>query len=477
MKLSEILKNVDYKFLQGEDIEINNIEYDSRKVKQGSLFVCVCGFATNGCSYLTEALRNGAKAIMVEQPINLKDNITVVKVEDSRYAMAIASSNFYNNPSKKMKLIGVTGTNGKTSTTFLISYILESFGRNVGIIGTIENHIGNKIIKSNRTTPESLDLQCFFSEMLDQGIEDVVIEVSSHSLVLDRVSACDFDIGIFTNLTQEHMDFHRTMEDYREAKSKLFKMCRKGIINIDDEASKYIADVASCDIITFGIYNEADFKAENIKLNSNGVNFSVFIDNQYTEFFVPIPGKFSVYNSLGAIATCYNMGVSVNTIKEGLKNAKGVAGRCQSISSESGFTVIVDYAHTPDGLKNIITTVKEFAERRTIVVFGCGGDRDITKRSLMGEIAGQLSDFCVITSDNPRSENPETILYDIEEGILKTDCDYIKIIDRKEAIKEAMNMAIKGDIIIVAGKGHEDYQIFKDKTIHFNDIEIVKLFI
>jgi len=477
MKLSEVIKNIDYELLQGEDIDITHIAYDSRKTIQGSLFICISGFVTKGFDYIEDVIKNGAKAIIVEKTIALSDDITIIKVKDARVAMAIAASNFYHNPSKKINTIGITGTNGKTTTTFLIGYILKEYKHKVGIIGTIENYIGDKVLKSERTTPESLDLQKLFYNMVNENIDDVVMEVSSHSLALNRVAGCLFEIGIFTNLTQDHLDFHKTMENYRDAKSKLFSICKRGIINCDDGASKYIAHSASCDIITFGIDNKADFRAKNIKLTSQGVNFDVCIDNEDVNFFLGIPGKFSVYNALGAIAACYSMGIGVNTIKEGLKNSKGVLGRCQSLQSKHGFSIIVDYAHTPDGLKNIITTVNEFAIGRTMVVFGCGGDRDKTKRPIMGEIAGNLSDFCIITSDNPRSEEPDKILLDIEEGLLKTNCKYVKIADRKKAIKYAIDSAQKDDVIIVAGKGHENYQIFKDKTIHFDDVEIVNLFL
>lgn len=475
MKLSEILNGVDYKLVNETDIDISNITYDSRKVEPNSIFFCIQGFITDGSLYINQAIENGAKVIVVENEINLKYNICIAVVKNCRHALAIASSNFYNNPSKSLKLIGVTGTNGKTTTTFLIGNILKYYGYKVGIIGTIENRIDEQVLKSTRTTPESLELQTLFAQMLNQNVNHVVMEVSSHSLALNRVDGCKFDIGIFTNLTQDHLDFHKTIDNYREAKAKLFKMCKKGILNIDDMSSKYIASVASCDIITFSIDNEALFKAENIKLSSKGVSFDVKIDNEYVDFFLPIPGKFNVYNSLSAIAACYIMGIDVNTIKEGLKNIKLISGRCQTIHSSKGFDIIVDYAHTPDGLKNIITTVKEFAKGKTYTIFGCGGDRDKTKRSIMGEIAGNLSDFCIITSDNPRSENPDKIIMDIEAGIAKTNCSYIKIQDRKEAIKYALNIASKDDIIIIAGKGHENYQILKDKTIHFDDVEIVKL--
>ncbi len=477
MKLSELLKGIDYEILQGENIDIKSISYDSRKTTNDSLFVCVSGFVTNGCKFINQAIENGAKAIMLEQPIYLDKSITIVKVKNSRYAMAIAASNLYNNVSKDMKLIAITGTNGKTTTSYLIASILEQAGEEVGIIGTIENRIGKKILKSEHTTPEALELQQLFLEMKQNNINYVIMEVSSHSLALDRVSGCNFEIGVFTNLTQDHLDFHKTMQNYRDAKSKLFKMCKKGIINVDDDSSKYIADTAICDIIGFSINNNANFKAQNISLSAQGVSFDITVDNRQVNFYLPIPGKFNVYNALAAIATCYSLSIPIEIIQKGIRNAKTVKGRCQSIKTNKGFSIIIDYAHTPDGLKNIITTVNEFNKGRTIVLFGCGGDRDKTKRSIMGEIAGNLANFCILTSDNPRSENPESIIADIENGILKTNCQYIKITDRKEAIKYALSTAQKNDIVIIAGKGHESYQIFKDKTIHFDDFEVANLFL
>lgn len=477
MKLNEILKGIDYELLQGENIDINSISYDSRKVTNEALFVCISGFITDGCKFINQAIKNGAKAVMVERPIYLDRNITIVKVKNSRYAMSIAASNLYNNPSNDIKLIGITGTNGKTTTSYLIASILKQAGKKVGIIGTIQNQIGDRVLKSEHTTPEALELQQLFLQMKQNNIDYVIMEVSSHSLALDRVSGCNFDIGVFTNLTQDHLDFHKTMQNYRDAKSKLFKMCKKGIINVDDDSSKYIADTAICDIIGFSINNNANFKAQNICLSAESVNFDVIIDNKQIDFYMPIPGKFNVYNSLAAIATCYSLSIPIEIIQKGVKNAETVQGRCQSIKTNKGFSIIIDYAHTPDGLKNIITTVNEFNKGRTIVLFGCGGDRDKTKRSIMGEIAGNLANICIITSDNPRSENPESIIVDIENGILKTNCQYVKIIDRKEAIKYALNIAQKDDIVIIAGKGHENYQIFKDKTIHFDDFEVANSFL
>lgn len=473
MKLSKILNGINCKIINRKDEDITGISYDSRKVKRGHIFVCISGFVTDGCRFVKQALENGAIAIMSESQLNTDKNIISIVVENCRYAMAIASSNFYNNSSKNMKLIGVTGTNGKTTTTFLIADILKKFQKKVGIVGTIQNQIDNTVLKSDRTTPESVDLQQLFYQMYLQNVEYVVMEVSSHSLALDRVAGCDFDVGIFTNLTQDHLDFHKSMENYRNAKAKLFKICKKGIINIDDSAAKYIADVASCDIISFSTINKSDFRACNIKLLSDRVEFDLEL-NKYTERFVlPIPGKFNVYNCLGAISACYSIGVPIDIIKEALKNANTVKGRCQSIDSKRGYNIIVDYAHTPDGLKNIISTVNEFKTKKVITVFGCGGDRDKTKRAIMGKIAGELSDFCIITSDNPRSENPDRIIEDIEAGILNTKCKYTKIPDRKEAIRYALNTAKDGDIVLIAGKGHEDYQIFKDKILHFDDVETV----
>ena len=477
MKLIDILKDVDFNVVCGNiNTDFNKIEYDSRNVEDGDVFVCISGFKTDGHTYAKMAYEKGASVIICEKDIEkFNDTITIIKVSNTRKVLGEISANFYNNPSKELNLIGVTGTNGKTTTTFLIKSVLEKIKHKVGIIGTIENLIGDKALHTERTTPESLELQKLFRQMKSENVDDVVMEVSSHSLDLYRVDSCNFNIGIFTNLTQDHLDYHKTMENYKIAKSRLFELCEKSVINIDDKAGEFmVSKSAGKPVITFAIDRDADLKAEDIHISSDGVKFKLdYKDKQYS-VELNIPGKFSIYNALGAIGTCILMDIPMEVILDGLKDNKGVKGRFQTIKSEKGFNAIVDYAHTPDGLENILETAKEFVKGKIITVFGCGGDRDRTKRPIMGEIAGNLSDFCIITSDNPRTEDPALILDDVEEGTKRTACKYVKIVDRKEAIYKAVEMAEKDDIIVIAGKGHENYQIFKDKTIHFDDAEIIR---
>lgn len=478
MKLCDLLKSVDYTVIQGsEDIEIDHIAYDSRQVTSNTLFICIEGFKVDGHQFALDAVKKGATALLVQKDIDIEDipnYIAIIRVDNTREKMPYISANFYNNPVKQMKLIGVTGTNGKTTTTFLIAKILEQYNKKVGLIGTIENRIGNKKAEASRTTPESLDLQSLFAQMANEDVSHVVMEVSSHALELNRVDACDFEIGVFTNLTLDHLDFHKTMENYRNAKAKLFKKCNYGIINIDDPHGKEIIKQAECKVITFGIENDADFKAHNIVMNSKGIEFTVTFEGQETRFHLNTIGRFNIYNALGAIAAGYYLNVPLEVIKSALEEMEGVPGRVQRVESSKGFSVIVDYAHAPDGLENVLKTIKEFAEGRIITVFGCGGDRDRSKRPIMGEIAGKYSNYCIITSDNPRSEEPESIIDEIEVGMKKTNCPYEKVVDRKEGIKKAIEAANAKDIVLIAGKGHETYQIIKDQVIHFDDVEVVR---
>ena len=477
MNLKELLCNIEYELIKGNiNSEFNKIEYDSRKINGNDIFVCIKGFNTDGHKYALSSIKSGASIIICENNIKeiSNENITIIKVNNTRKALAYISSRYYNNPSEKMNIIGVTGTNGKTTTTFLIKSVLDKIEHKTGIIGTIENRIGDKVIQTERTTPESLELQQLLKNMYDEDCNDVVMEVSSHALDLNRVDYVNYNIGIFTNLTQDHLDYHITMDNYRAAKSILFENCEKSVINIDDKSGEYMIKKAKGSVLTFGIDNDADIKAENIIIDADGVNFEICYKNKKYSVKINTPGKFSIYNALGAIGACIFMNIDINIIIKAISENKGVNGRFQTIKNKKGFNVIVDYAHTPDGLENILKTTKEFVKGNIITVFGCGGDRDKTKRPIMGEIAGIYSDYCVITSDNPRTENPDLILDDIEVGIKKTNSDYIKIVDRKEAINYTINMAKKDDVIIIAGKGHENYQIFADKTIHFDDVEEVK---
>ena len=478
MKLKELVESLEVVEIQGElEKEIRGVTYDSRKALPGYLFVCIDGFTTDGHKYAQQAVDNGACALIVQKNVCvIGDDITIVKVRDSRKALALVSACWFGNPSRSMTLIGVTGTKGKTTTTYMIRSILEAAGRTVGLIGTVANCIGREKIPARRTTPESYDLQEMFEKMREKGADTVVLEVSSQGLKLHRVTGCEFDIGIFTNFSKDHIGGfeHPDMEDYFKSKLILFKMCKKGIVNVDAAYSDRVLEEANCEITTFGIEKPADVRAENITTHSDSVEFDAVTPWFRERIKVSVPGFFSVYNALGSIAACGLLGVPFEAIREGLLKVQ-VPGRAEVVPTPGkDYTVMIDYAHTPDSLENILSTVKEFARGRLISVFGCGGDRDRTKRPLMGEVSGRIADFTIITSDNPRTEEPMQIIRDIEEGIKKTDGRYTVIEDRTEAIRYAMENAECGDIIVLAGKGHETYQIFKDKTIHYDEREIVE---
>ncbi len=483
MNLKKLIENYEFELIQGNiDTDIKSLTIDSRNVSEGSLFVCIEGFRTDGHKFSKMAGEKGASAILCTKDVDATDNVTVIKVKNSRDALAFISAKFYNEPSEKFRLIGVTGTNGKTSSTYFLETILENVNRKSAVIGTVETRIGGKkfdfekagIHIATSTTPDTIELNMLFDKMVCENVDDVVMEVSSHALELKKVDYCKFEIGVFTNLTQDHLDLHSTMENYCKAKSRLFKMCKYGIINADDKYANEIMKDASCDITTFGIENDCDIKAENINYFMDKVTFDVKINGEAFNFELNIPGRFSVYNALGAIGASLKLGISVEDIQKGISLIKGVPGRIQNVKNDKGFNVIVDYAHTPDGLENIINAVREFTKGKVITVFGCGGDRDRKKRPIMGEISAKLSDYSILTSDNPRSEEPKSIIDEIENGVKPITSNYIKITDRKEAIFKAVAIAQKGDSVIIAGKGHEDYEIFADKTIHFDDTEVAK---
>lgn len=476
MKLSELLKDVEYQLLSGDtDIDISALTIDSRRAASGTLFVCIKGFSTDGHKYIPAAAANGCGAVVCESEADIPDGMTAVYVPNgSREALAKIASAFYGEPSKKFRLIGVTGTNGKTSTTYFMETVLRSVGRKTGVIGTVGVTVDGEKLDvefATSTTPDTIELQAIFAEMSRRGVDDVIMEVSSHGLELKKVDGSDFDTCIFTNLTQDHLDFHKTMDNYCAAKARLFKMCRYGVINADDSWAKEIEKQANCRFSTFGIETDADIRAYNIEYLMDRVSFTVDIGGKATDFVLHVPGRFSVYNALGVIGAALSMGISAEDIQKGIANIKGVPGRIQNIPNDLGINVIVDYAHTPDGVENILNAVREFTQGRIITVFGCGGDRDRTKRPIMGEIAGRLSDYCVVTSDNPRSEEPIDILKEIEPGVRSATENYVLVVDRRDAIVRAVNMAQKGDSVVIAGKGHENYEIFKDKTIHFDDAE------
>lgn len=477
MKLSSLLKDAAVlKVIGDTEGEVKGICCDSRKVKPGCVFVCVVGFETDGHKYIGSAIQNGAAVIVVQNGAKLPDfpdSVTVVYTENTRQALAQLSAAYFDHPQRKLKIIGVTGTNGKTTVTTLIKSILEFEGKATGLIGTNANMIGARLLDTERTTPESLELFELFAEMVKEGVEYVVMEVSSHSLDLYRVYGIEFYVGAFTNLTQDHLDFHVTMENYLNAKKKLFQQSRCGVVNADDKAGRSILTDGICPMTSFAVDGDADMKASNIRISARGVIFNVSFKNRDYTVRLGIPGKFSVYNALTAIAAVTAAGIEVDRAVEALTFAKGVTGRCETVYTNTAFTVIIDYAHTPDGLENIIKTVKEFAEGRVITLFGCGGDRDRTKRPVMGKIAGMLSDYLIVTSDNPRTEEPNNIISDIMVGVSETTCEYTVIENRREAIRYAMSFAKRGDCVILAGKGHETYQIIGKTKNHFDEREVI----
>lgn len=476
MKLKQLLTGISYEVQQGSDeIELSDFQYDSRKIEKDSLFVAITGFQTDGHKYIPMAVEKGAAAVLCEYPVEgVPNGVTVVLTPNNRQALAVLSANFYGHPSDEMRTVGVTGTNGKTSTTYLMKSILDRQGSKVGIIGTIENRIGDKVLHAERTTPESKELQALFRQMQQEQVTDVVMEVSSHSLDLHRVDGISFDVAIFTNLTQDHLDYHKTMENYRAAKGLLFRRAKKSVINLDDAAGAYMQAQSQGEVLTFGVDTPADLMASQIDITAEGTAFRLQWQGKEYPVRLHTPGRFSVYNALGAAGACLLLGIPVEEIIAGLEENPGVSGRFQTVRSRKGYQAVVDYAHTPDGLENVLRTANEFVKGKLIAVFGCGGDRDRTKRPIMGEIGGRLAGYCILTSDNPRTEDPMAILRDVEAGICKTDCPYELIADRREAIRRAVALAEAGDVILIAGKGHETYQIFPEGTIHFDDMEEVR---
>jgi len=473
-KLNELLKGIDILKAEGSlEIDINDIHYDSRQVTPGSLFFCIEGFRTDGHNFAAAAAEKGAVAVLLRKDTALPDGVTKIFVEEPRKVMGQISAAFYDNPAEKLLLFGVTGTNGKTTTTYMIKSILEQAGKKTGLIGTITNMIGKRQIPTERTTPESADLQKLLHQMLQENVEAAVMEVSSHSLELGRVNGCKFEVGIFTNLTQDHLDFHGTLEKYREAKAKLFDLSRLAVINVDDDNGRIILKGLENRAFTYGIYKPADIFARDIEIHPEGVSFNLHILGGKIPVELSIPGIFSVYNALAAAAACYAAGISLEDIQAGLEIMRGVPGRFELLDTGTNYSVIIDYAHTPDGLENILKTARDLTRGRLVTLFGCGGNRDVTKRPLMGEVAGRYSDFCIVTSDNPRNEEPMAIINDILPGIRKTNCPYVVIEDRRKAIEYALKNAQENDLIILAGKGHETYQQIKEKTIHFDEGEIV----
>ncbi len=474
MKLKNLLKNVDIVDEKGDlDIEITNLHSDSRKIKQGGLFVAINGFSKNGIEFIPSAIENGAIAVIVEPDVNINSldySIPIISVKNTRKALAILSCNFYDNPSKKLKLIGVTGTKGKTTSTFMIKSILENAGHKVGLIGSIAVYINDeKIEDTDRTTPESIEIQKHLANMVEKNVDIAIIEVSSQAMKLDRVAGCEFDTALFTNLSEDHIskNEHPNMEDYFNCKLSLLKLAKTIVINNDDEKVKTISSILpEKNILTFSIDNDSKFKAnpDKITITDSCINFEVPINGKPEQIEAAIPGKFSIYNALGAIATASVFNITANNVKSALKDLR-VLGRSELVPNKLGLTIMIDYAHTPSSLESILTAVKSYAKGKIICAWGVGGDRDKAKRPVMGEISGRLADFTVLMSDQVRTEDPLQILKDIEKGIIPTGKPYKIIVDRTEGIRYAISIAKKGDIIVIPGLGHDLY-LEKDGIKH-----------
>ena len=478
MKLKDLLAGIAVlESTANPELEIENVAYDSRKVTPGGLFVAISGFATDGNRFIPMAMEKGAAAVVTAK--KPEGNVPYILVESDRKALAAIGCNFYGHPSESMTMIGITGTNGKTSTTLLLKQILEKTqNAKVGLIGTMENLIGEEVIPTERTTPESFELQGLFARMKDAGCTHVVMEVSSHAIALDRVAGIRFDVAAFTNLTEDHLDFHKTMEAYCDAKAELFRRCRKGVLNRDDEWFGRISTGATCKILTTSARGAADLQAKSIALHADGVSFTAVSGNGSQEVHLPIPGRFTVYNALTALGVSRELGISLKDAADALATAKGVRGRVEVVPTPGKpYTVLIDYAHTPDGLENVLRSVRDFCQGRLIAVFGCGGDRDPVKRPIMGKIGTELADIAIITSDNPRTEEPMAIIGDILKGVSGQRKNHIVMEDRRKAIQYALDIGGKNDMIILAGKGHETYQEINGVKYHLDEREEVAAYL
>lgn len=482
MLLAELVKSLAPLQQSGSlDREITGIAYDSREVRPGSLFVAIPGFHVDGHNYLAAAAQKGAAAAVISADVPVPAELSWFKVADTRKALSLLAQTLFDFPARKLRLVGVTGTNGKTTTTLLLHSMFTAAGRGTGLVGTVKVLIGEKEYPVKHTTPEAADLQAYLAEMVAVGSSYAVMEVSSHALVLDRVAGLEFDVGVFTNLTQDHLDLHGTMQDYLEAKARLFsglsplgKPRKAAVLNADDGALAYLAERTRVPVLTYGITRPADFQAKDVSFTRDGTRFNLLARGQLErQIRIVTPGLFSVYNALAAIAVATNEGLALAQVADTLEGTPSVPGRFQPVRAGQDFDIVVDYAHTPDGLENILRTARQFAEGRVLLVFGCGGDRDRRKRPMMGEVAHRFADLAIVTADNPRSEDPRQITADILVGMP----DHSRVLvlpDRAQAIGAAIRMAAPGDVVVIAGKGHETYQIFRDRTIHFDDREVAK---
>ena len=473
MKLAQLLENMDILELHADpQTEISAVISDSRQVIPGSLFVAVSGFSSDGNRFIPMAMEKGAAVVVTAK--KPAQDIAYVLVTSDRLALALLGTNFYGRPAESMTMIGVTGTNGKTSTTWLLKQVLQQTrGAKVGLVGTMENHIGDEIVPTERTTPESIELQALFARMRDAGCGYAVMEVSSHALELDRVGGITFDVAAFTNLTEDHLDFHKTMEAYCDAKAILFRRCRRAVVNGDDPWTERILAGCTAPVITATVGGNGSLRAENVELHADGVSFTAICGEERAQIRVGIPGKFTVRNVLSVLGIALQLGISLEESALALAEVAGVKGRVEVVPTPGmDYTVLIDYAHTPDGLENVLSSVKDFCKGRLIAVFGCGGDRDPIKRPIMGRIGVQIADIAIITSDNPRTEEPAAIIRDIVAG-LGDATNYQVVENRPNAIKYAMDIAKKDDIIVLAGKGHETYQEIMGVKHHLDEREIV----
>ena len=477
MKLSELLQGLQPIEVHADlNMQIDYVTSDSRKVVPGSLFVAVAGFAADGNRFIPMAMEKGAVVIVTAK--KPEQEVAYVLVDSDRYALATIGANYYGRPADSLTMIGVTGTNGKTSTTWLLKQVLQrARGAKVGLIGTMENHIGDTVLSTDRTTPESIELQALFAQMRDAGCQYAVMEVSSHSIALDRVAGIHFAVAAFTNLTEDHLDFHKTMEAYCDTKAVLFSRCDRAVVNADDAWANRITKDCAADVLTTSVKGGGQLCAQDVRLSADGVTFTASYEGENVEISVPIPGKFTVYNVLSVLGIALQLGISLAESAEVLRNVAGVKGRVEVVPTPGQpYTLLIDYAHTPDGLENVLSSVRGFCKGRLIAVFGCGGDRDPIKRPIMGKIGVDIADIAIITSDNPRTEDPNAIIADVVKGVGEAK-NYVVIENRPAAIRYAMDIAKKDDIIVLAGKGHETYQEIMGVKHHLDEREVVDAYL